>query len=160
MSFGRHLRALRQGAGQSRTELARKVGLPVSTLRNWEGDRDFPSAQARLRLAEAPGMPVERFAEGVEAPAREGGETTRNHGRRGKRPAALDPVGAHPRRGSTSCRPRGATGPAAAGFSGNGPRGVEKAGRPNPFAKRWTKSYKGAYRFTKATQRVQGRSWD
>jgi transcriptional regulator with XRE-family HTH domain len=41
----------------------------VSTLRGWEGDRGFPSLPAAQRLAEALGVPVERFAEGVEDPA-------------------------------------------------------------------------------------------
>jgi transcriptional regulator with XRE-family HTH domain len=68
MSFGQHLRGLREGAGLSRPELARKAGVPASTLRNWEGDRGFPGLAACLRLAEALGVPVERFAEGVEDP--------------------------------------------------------------------------------------------
>ena len=34
MSFGSHLRALRDGAGLSRAELARRAGVPASTLRN------------------------------------------------------------------------------------------------------------------------------
>jgi DNA-binding transcriptional regulator YiaG len=42
VSFGGHLRGLREGAGLSRAELARMAGAPVSTLRNWEGDRDLP----------------------------------------------------------------------------------------------------------------------
>jgi transcriptional regulator with XRE-family HTH domain len=71
MSVGQHLRRLREGAGLSRAELARKAGVPVSTLRNWEGDRGFPGLPAALRLAAALGVPVERFAEGVEDPADE-----------------------------------------------------------------------------------------
>jgi transcriptional regulator with XRE-family HTH domain len=69
MSFGQHLRGLREGAGLSRPELARRAGVPVGTLRNWEGDRGFPGLPALLRLAGALGVPVERFAEGVEDPA-------------------------------------------------------------------------------------------
>jgi transcriptional regulator with XRE-family HTH domain len=53
MSFGQHLRALREGAGMSRPELAREAGIPVGTLRKWEGDRCFPGLAACLRLAEA-----------------------------------------------------------------------------------------------------------
>jgi transcriptional regulator with XRE-family HTH domain len=74
MSFGQHLRALREGAGMSRAELARRAGVPAGTLRNWEGDRGFPGLAACLRLAEALGVPVERFAEGVEDPAEDGPE--------------------------------------------------------------------------------------
>jgi transcriptional regulator with XRE-family HTH domain len=68
MSFGQHLRQLREGAGLSRAELARRAGVPASTLRGWENDRGFPAMPAALRLAEALGVPVERFAEGVEDP--------------------------------------------------------------------------------------------
>jgi transcriptional regulator with XRE-family HTH domain len=66
MSFGQHLRALRGEAGLSRVELARRAGVPVGALRNWEGDRGMPGLAACLRLAEALGVPVERLAEGVE----------------------------------------------------------------------------------------------
>jgi transcriptional regulator with XRE-family HTH domain len=41
VSFGEHLRRLREGAGLSRAELARRAGFPASTLRNWEGDLGF-----------------------------------------------------------------------------------------------------------------------
>ena len=73
MSFGGHLRSLRERAGLSRSALARQAGVPVATLRNWESDRGFPSLAACLRLAEALGVPVERLAEGVDDPA-EGNE--------------------------------------------------------------------------------------
>jgi transcriptional regulator with XRE-family HTH domain len=86
MSFGQHLRALRNEAGLSRAELARRAGVPVSTLRNWENDRGFPSVAAGLRLAGALGVPVGRLAEGVEDQAEDGpgrnGERTRRRGRR------------------------------------------------------------------------------
>src|SRR5262249_61939549 len=74
MSFGRHLRALRQAAVRSRAELARRVGVPVSTLRNWEGDRGMPGVPVSLRLAEALGVPVEGLAEGAGGPAEEEGK--------------------------------------------------------------------------------------
>jgi putative transcriptional regulator len=70
MSFGRHLRALRDEAGLSRAELARRAGVPASTLGNWEGGRGFPSLAACLQLAGALGVPVERFAEGGGRPHR------------------------------------------------------------------------------------------
>jgi len=39
MSFGGHLRTLREQAGLSRAELARRAGVPASTLRHWENAR-------------------------------------------------------------------------------------------------------------------------
>jgi transcriptional regulator with XRE-family HTH domain len=75
MSFGQHLRSLREGAGLSRPELARRARVPVSTLRNWEGDRGFPNLPALLRIAEVLGVPLERIAEGVTDPVEEELET-------------------------------------------------------------------------------------
>jgi putative transcriptional regulator len=69
MSFGQHLRGLRDEAGLSRAELARRADVPVTTLRNWENGRGFPGLAAGLRMAEVLGVPVERIAEGVEDPA-------------------------------------------------------------------------------------------
>jgi transcriptional regulator with XRE-family HTH domain len=60
MNFGEHLRGLREAAGLPREELARRAGVPASTLRNWEGDRGFPDLTAALRLAAALGVPVVR----------------------------------------------------------------------------------------------------
>jgi putative transcriptional regulator len=69
MSFGQHLRALRGNAGLSRPELALRAGVPAGTLRNWENDYGMPGLPVLLRLANALGVPVERFAEGIEDPA-------------------------------------------------------------------------------------------
>ena len=55
MSCGGHLRTLRQEAGVSRAELARRAGVPVSTLRHWENDRGFPGMAASRRQAGALG---------------------------------------------------------------------------------------------------------
>jgi transcriptional regulator with XRE-family HTH domain len=73
MSFGGHLRALRAEAGLSRAELARRAGVPASTLRHWENDGGFPGP-AFLRLTAALGVPPERLAEGVDDPAGEEAE--------------------------------------------------------------------------------------
>jgi DNA-binding transcriptional regulator YiaG len=48
MSFGQYLRGLREGAGLSRPELARRAAVPSSTLRNWEADRGMPFLPAAL----------------------------------------------------------------------------------------------------------------
>ena len=65
MSFGRHPRTLREQAGLSRAELARRAGVPVNTLHHWEDGRGFPGVPAVLRLVEALGVPAERLAKGV-----------------------------------------------------------------------------------------------
>jgi transcriptional regulator with XRE-family HTH domain len=87
MSFGQHLRKLREGAGLARAELARRAGVPASTLRNWDRDRGFPALPAALRPAEALGVAVERFAEGMEDPAEEEAVPPENSRRRRKRKA-------------------------------------------------------------------------
>jgi transcriptional regulator with XRE-family HTH domain len=69
MSLGGHLRMLREEAGVSRAELARRAGIPASTLRHWENDRGSPGVPAFLRVAEALGALAERLAEGVKDPA-------------------------------------------------------------------------------------------
>jgi transcriptional regulator with XRE-family HTH domain len=89
MSFGQHLRALRDEAGLPRAELALRAGVPASTLRSWENDRGFPGLAAGLRLAGALGVPVGRLAEGVEDPAEEETEldqSTQQQVRQGKTP--------------------------------------------------------------------------
>jgi putative transcriptional regulator len=70
-SFGGHLRALREQAGLSRAEVARRAGVATTTLRNWEADRGMPSMPVLLQLAGMLGVPVEQIAEGVEDPAEE-----------------------------------------------------------------------------------------
>jgi transcriptional regulator with XRE-family HTH domain len=87
MSFGSHLRGLREGAGLSRAELARQARVPATTLRGWEGDRGFPTLPALLRLAGALGVPVERLAEGVEDPAEGEGEPVLKRSRGARWPA-------------------------------------------------------------------------
>jgi transcriptional regulator with XRE-family HTH domain len=71
MTFGRHLRGCGRPPGCPGRRLARRAGVPLSTLLSSEGDNGFPSLPAALRLAKALGVPAERFAEGVEAPAEE-----------------------------------------------------------------------------------------
>jgi transcriptional regulator with XRE-family HTH domain len=89
MSFGSDLRALREEAGLSRAEAARRAGVAVSTLRSWEGDRGMPGLPAALRLAAVLGVPVERLTEGVEDPADDGpatGPEKPRRARKGKAP--------------------------------------------------------------------------
>jgi transcriptional regulator with XRE-family HTH domain len=65
MGFGRHLRALREEAGLSRSALAKQARVPVGTLRNWETDRGFPPLAALSKLARVLGVPMERLAVGT-----------------------------------------------------------------------------------------------
>jgi transcriptional regulator with XRE-family HTH domain len=65
---------LREAAGVSHAELARRAGVPVSTLRHWENDQGFPGVPAFRRLAEALGVPAERLAAGVDDPAEDEAE--------------------------------------------------------------------------------------
>jgi transcriptional regulator with XRE-family HTH domain len=84
VTFGHHLRTLREAAGLSWAELARRAGVPASTLRGWEADRDFPGPAAGLRLAGALGVTLERLAEGVEDTAEDEALTEEESRRRRK----------------------------------------------------------------------------
>jgi transcriptional regulator with XRE-family HTH domain len=90
MSFGDHLRGLREAPGLSRAELARRAAVPASTLRNWEGDRGFPNPRVFVNLAGALGVSQRRLAAGVEDPADEdealAAEEEAREGRKGKAP--------------------------------------------------------------------------
>ena len=79
MSFGRHLRTLREAAALSRAGLARKTGVSASTLRNWEGDRGFPGPAAGVRLAGALGVTLERLSAAARAHRAHGGTGTPHH---------------------------------------------------------------------------------
>jgi hypothetical protein len=46
--------------------LAARSDLPVTSLRNWERDHRTPRVLALFKLAQALGLPMERFVEGVE----------------------------------------------------------------------------------------------
>jgi transcriptional regulator with XRE-family HTH domain len=86
LSFGQHLRGLREAACLSRAGPARRAGVPASTLRDWEGDRGFPGPAAGLRLADTLGVSLERLAEGVEDTA-EDEAVAAEEGARRRRPA-------------------------------------------------------------------------
>jgi serine/threonine protein kinase len=78
-----------EDAGLSRAELARRAGVPASTLRNWEADRGFPGVQAGLRLAAALGVTLERRTEGVVDPAEDEALAAEEEARRRRKPQAL-----------------------------------------------------------------------
>ncbi len=89
MSFGQHLRGLREGAGLTRAALARRVGVPAGTLRNWEADQGFPGVRGLMWMARAMGVPVERLAVGVEDPAGQGAEPAEGEVHRARKGRAL-----------------------------------------------------------------------
>ncbi|MEM1344039.1 MAG: helix-turn-helix transcriptional regulator [Pseudomonadota bacterium] len=50
-TFGDRLALAREGLGLSQAQLARRLGLRVQTVRNWEGDRSEPRANKLQMLA-------------------------------------------------------------------------------------------------------------
>src|SRR5690349_10054783 len=154
MSFGGHLRALRGEARLSRAELARRAGVPVGTLRNWENDRGFPGVPAFLRLAEALGVTAERLAEELddaagneEEPAREPLRRARN-GRQHRAEKLLPRWLAPDARDHSRCR--GCSAPRA------GPPETESRARPD-FRRRATAAVPARFRARRAPGRRRPR---
>jgi transcriptional regulator with XRE-family HTH domain len=69
-TLGTRIQSFRLAAGLTQEQLAARSELPVSSLRNWERDHRAPGVVALYRLAQALGLPMERFVEGTEAPDR------------------------------------------------------------------------------------------
>ncbi len=61
MGFGQMIKRLREQAGLSQTALAKKAGLSVRSIQNWEQGHRVPRAQVVLTLARAIGVPVEQL---------------------------------------------------------------------------------------------------
>ncbi len=61
MRFAELIQKLREQAGLSQSELARKAGVPVRSIQNWEQGHRLPRPQALLPLASALGSPVEKL---------------------------------------------------------------------------------------------------
>jgi transcriptional regulator with XRE-family HTH domain len=61
MRFAELIQNLREQAGLSQAELARKAGVPVRSVQNWEQGHRLPRPQALLPLANALGAPVEKL---------------------------------------------------------------------------------------------------
>jgi transcriptional regulator with XRE-family HTH domain len=59
MTFGARLKQARERAGLSQAELARRSGLSVRNVQNWEQGHREPLAGRLLALARALGVPVE-----------------------------------------------------------------------------------------------------
>jgi transcriptional regulator with XRE-family HTH domain len=83
-TMGQRLKDLRAQAGLTQEALAARSGLPVGTIRNWEQGQRIPGALALYRLAQALGLPMERFVEGVEEGKPPAAGRGRPRGRKGK----------------------------------------------------------------------------
>jgi len=68
MSFGNTLQELRQEAGLSQAELARRADTPVDTLRKWEQGHTLPNIEVAARLAKALAVSLDRLAAADQAP--------------------------------------------------------------------------------------------
>jgi transcriptional regulator with XRE-family HTH domain len=51
--MAKRIKQLRRAAGLSQNQLARKAGVPVTTLRDWEYGRRTMRLQAAIQLADA-----------------------------------------------------------------------------------------------------------
>jgi HTH-type transcriptional regulator, cell division transcriptional repressor len=69
MSFGRNLQTLREAAGLSQSGLAKKAGIPVKSIQNWEIDRAQPRLDGLVKLAQALGAKLEELTDGVSTTA-------------------------------------------------------------------------------------------
>jgi transcriptional regulator with XRE-family HTH domain len=67
MSFGRNLQELREKAGLSQSELAKKANVSIKSLQNWEIDRNQPRLDAIVKLAQVLGVSLEALTSGVGA---------------------------------------------------------------------------------------------
>ncbi len=61
---GKKLKEARENKGLTQNELARKTGLHLTTIGNYEIDRREPKATQLKLLADALGIKMERFFEG------------------------------------------------------------------------------------------------
>jgi transcriptional regulator with XRE-family HTH domain len=81
MSFGHTLQELRNRAGISQIELARRSDTSINTLRNWEQDRALPRIDAATRLARALGVSLDKLAV-EDKPGSRSAEKTPNRSRK------------------------------------------------------------------------------
>jgi transcriptional regulator with XRE-family HTH domain len=65
MGFGDTLKALREKAALSQSELATRSGLSLRSIQNWEQGHRIPRSQALLALADAVEVSVEQLLSGL-----------------------------------------------------------------------------------------------
>jgi transcriptional regulator with XRE-family HTH domain len=80
MPFGETIQKLREAAGLSQSEMARKAGIPVRSIQNWEQGHRMPRPQVLLSLASALGVSVEKLIKAMGGP-----------GQAEEKPAAKEP---------------------------------------------------------------------
>jgi transcriptional regulator with XRE-family HTH domain len=90
MRFGDMLKEARDKAGLSQNEVARALGVPVASYRNWERERREPPLPTLLDLAELLGAPAKdlllSLAELARQRKREKEGRRRGRGKRGGKP--------------------------------------------------------------------------
>lgn len=67
--MGQRLQRLRQDKGLSQSQLAKRAGVPVGTLKNWEQDRREPLLDTAAKIAVALGISLDELA-GIDKPAK------------------------------------------------------------------------------------------
>jgi transcriptional regulator with XRE-family HTH domain len=72
MGFKENLRLLREQAGLTQTEMAKRAGVPFRSYQNWEAGSREPRIQALAALAAALGVTVDELI-GQESPKKHGG---------------------------------------------------------------------------------------
>jgi transcriptional regulator with XRE-family HTH domain len=84
MPFAELIQKLREQAGLSQSELARKAGVPVRSVQNWEQGHRLPRAQALLPLANALAVSVEKLIKAMNDAAQAEPPPAKKKKRRGK----------------------------------------------------------------------------
>ena len=67
--MAKRLKALREAAGLSQTQLAREADVPVGSIRAWEQSKRTMLVDAAIKLAGALGVSMDVFCGLAEAPA-------------------------------------------------------------------------------------------
>lgn len=82
-TFGDRLAGAREAAGMTRGELARRMGLKVTTIEKWEDDRSEPRANRLATLSRLLGVSLrwllDAEGEGIDAPSPEEGRAALLH---------------------------------------------------------------------------------
>ena len=60
--MGSRLKRLREGAGMSQSQLARRIDIPLPTLKNFEQDRTIPRLDVANLIAAAIGCTLDELA--------------------------------------------------------------------------------------------------